>query len=86
MRKSTELNLSIDGFNRGTMAYPRIDGIKSIDYDYDTYYKLAKIDLNCDSKICDLAGMMKAIITNVPSDSREIRVNLNYRNPVALRC
>lgn len=82
MRKSTELNLSVDGFAKRSVSCPQINGIRSIDYDYDTNYKLAKIDLHCDSTILNLDKVMGAVIPNLPKDSREVRVNFNYQRPV----
>lgn len=86
MRKSTELNLSVDGFATRSVSCPQIDGIRSIDYDYDTHYKLAKIDLHCDSPLLNLDGVLGAVIPNLPQGSREVRVNFNYQRPVASHC
>lgn len=86
MKNSTQLNLSVDGLHRGSLFCPRIDDIHSIDYDYDTYNKLATVDLNCESQVRSLAGVLGSVLPNIPKDSREVRVSLNYSKSVASHC
>lgn len=82
MRNSTMLNISIDGLKRFSSIYPKIDGINSINYEYDTYYSLLKVDFSCESKVTDLLSIMKVLVPKLPRKLKELRVNLNHE-PIA---
>lgn len=85
MYNSTQLNLSVNGQYQGSMVCPRIEDIKSIDYDYNTRQKLTAVSLNCESTP-DLNKLLGSVIPNVPGNSKEVRVRLNYPKSVASHC
>lgn len=86
MNGSTQLNLSVDGQYQGSMICPRIEDIKSIDYDYNTHCSLTRVSLNCESQVHDLDKLLGSIIPNVPRNSKEVKVRLNYPKSVASHC
>lgn len=86
MKNSTQLNLLVDGLYRGSVIYPRIEDINSIDYNYDTYHKFIEINLNCSSCSYSIIGLLGSVIPNIPRNSKKIQVSLNYPKSVASHC